>query len=219
MVLLVEILRFAGPILGALTVSWLGYRYAVRHNPASAGRAPRTNGDRPPLPAGAPPPTERSTVMRWLGRRGIVLLLIGISWVVTGTGIAVVPADRFTPPGPPEGPLQFMDGRPWTGLVWIVCGVVAIGAALVRRRIAGEDAYGFAALAVSAAMFCIAYLWSFGLYLYEAFGGGPPHGRATAIVGAVVYASAIVFILITAAWPDPIDAEENAHRYRSSEEE
>lgn len=217
MLVLVEVLRFAGPIAGALLISWFGYRYAVRHNPTSGGRA---LPPRPTLLSAAPVIPSRGAAMRWLGRRGVILLLTGVAWISVGIGIVAVPADRFTPAGPPDGPLQFMDsGHRWIGLVWILCGAVAIGAALVRRRIAGEDAYGFAALAVPASLFSIAYFWSFGLYLFEAFGGGPAHGRANSIVGCVVFASAIVFILVTAAWPDPIDADENARRYRGREGE
>jgi len=153
-------------------------------------------------------------VLRWLGRRGLILLITGIAWVAIGSIVARDDVERFSRPGP-GGALQFLDDNPWPGVFWMCCGAMAITVGCTRRRFDGEDAWGWAAIVAPVLLWALAYAWSYGLYVYTQYiDTVPDHtsGRPGAGVGFIVYLMITLFLLIVARWPDPIDAEENVKR-------
>ena len=143
---------------------------------------------------------------RYFGRRGGFLVLFGLAWTLCGVSFALVPVERFSAVNH-AGPLVFMDSRPWPGLLWIVCGLIALVNGLARRRINNEDAFGYAALVVPTVLWTLCYAWSFGSWvLWKAFDGTPPpFGRPTGGLGAVIYAALAVSVLTVANWKDDLD--------------
>lgn len=134
-----------------------------------------------------------------LGRRGTVLVLIGIIWVGYGISICLIDhPDRFSSTGP-DGPLQFMDAREWC-VPWLACGLFALGYGLRGRKLA-SDTGAFMALLGPPFLWTIMFLWSFAV----AVATGGHHGRSTSWLGALVWAVAVVFILVIAGWADPGD--------------
>lgn len=159
-------------------------------------------------------PRWLARAVRWAGRRGLILILCGVAWMVIGTMFTLDNIERFSRPGP-GGPLQFLDSDPWPGLVWVICGSVAGAVGTIRRRFGGEDAFGFAALVAPCVLWFMGYLWSYILFLYTTTKSDSPEeviGRAQAGPSAIVYLIILAFLFVIARWPDPIDARENARR-------
>jgi hypothetical protein len=154
------------------------------------------------------------TVLRWLGRRGLILLLCGTAWFAIGSIFTRDHVERFSRPGP-GGPLQFLDNSPWPGVFWMCCGLMAIVVGATRRKFDGEDAYGWAAIVAPVLLWTMGYGWSYALFVYTRyFDRAPEHaaGRPNSGVGFIVYLMITLFLFIVARWPDPIDAEENVKR-------
>jgi hypothetical protein len=133
-----------------------------------------------------------------LGRRGLMLLLLGLAYTSIGFGFVLIPQERFSAPGA-GGLLQVLDS-PWFGFLWIAGGVVACASGFVRAR-TGHDAIGFNGLVVPAFVWSAFYTWSF---LANVTTGGEL-GRPSAWIAAVVYAALTAIVLFLARWPDPDD--------------
>lgn len=88
-----------------------------------------------------------------VGRRGLVLLLFGISWVVQGAAFFLL-ADLFA--GQPELFLIDKLPLPVQGGLWIACGVLSISAALRPRR--EDDTFGFNAVSLMPMALAASYL-------------------------------------------------------------
>lgn len=135
------------------------------------------------------------------GRRTLILLSGGGCWLLNGWAIYNIPIERFSRPGP-GGALEFMD-TPWPGVMWMTGGILAIGNAVLRRRLHGRDVVGFLGLVTPPIVWWMAYLWSSALYLLT----GPEHwaGNPRAAVGLITWTFSSLFVLLTAGWPDPDD--------------
>lgn len=150
----------------------------------------------------------RGRVAAYFGRRGGFLVVFGLIWVFLGIRFATEQQDRFSRPGGPNGPLEFMDSTPWPGLFWVACGVVAVINGLVRRRWHNEDALGYAALVMPPVLWSAAYLVSYSSYLYSAWVGEVPTGRGSAYLSALVFGLLVVAVRVIATWPDEMDLPE-----------
>lgn len=151
------------------------------------------------------PGTRRSRVGLYFGRRGSILLLFGLAFIMIGFGFATIQMDRFSRPGP-GGPLEFMDDTPWPGIFWIICGVVAVTNGLIRRRIKNEDAPGYAALVMPPALWTVAYIWSSVSWVYTRLAHWPyEYGRQTGFIGAGAFGMIALVLLIISHWRDDLD--------------
>ena len=136
--------------------------------------------------------------MRWarrIGRRGVVMLLIGSAWTVTGMSQLLDPVERFSQPGP-GGALHYADAPGW-GAVWLVCGVVAVVCGVFHdrgSRVSVTEVWGFNALLVPPVMWCGFYTWSAVLYLIPGWEDGSPRA-----LPALLAWSAVVALLLTIA--------------------
>lgn len=85
-----------------------------------------------------------------LGRRGVILLILGVGKVSWGASFLV------DPPEPTGLQLltQFCDLRHWSWL-WIVCGTVTAGSAFARI---GRDRVGFLAALIPPTVWAVAYM-------------------------------------------------------------
>jgi hypothetical protein len=132
------------------------------------------------------------------GRRGVILQIIGIIWIVLGQGLLAdpPPPERFSKPGP--SPLDWMDSHLW-GWPWIICGIIALGVGLGRR--ATPDSIGFGAAMLPVAPWTVFFWYSW--LVYEATNGqfGEPNNWR----GGVTYLLIIVFVRTCAGWDDPTD--------------
>lgn len=141
--------------------------------------------------------------MRNLGRRGGVLALFGLCWIVLGVGFAVIQTERFSRPGA-GGPLEFMDSLPLPGLFWALCGMIALVNGVTRQLLDHEDAVGYASLIMPPTLWVLAYTWSFTMWVFTR-DSAEPYGRMSGFLGAVLFLVIVVIIRVIANWPDPDD--------------
>jgi hypothetical protein len=137
---------------------------------------------------------------RYLGRRGGILVLFGLAWMLMGFGFANIHVDRFSRPGP-GGPIEFMDSTPYPGILWLVCGVIAVISGLIRRRRKNEDAVGYAALILPPFVWFFAYIISWVIWIVSA----GLYGVRYNWIGAIVYLIIIISILVISHWRDDLD--------------
>lgn len=149
---------------------------------------------------------KRVRLFRALGRRGLLLLLFGVLWVLLGFGVLATPQPRFTGPGPAVLVLTVLDDAA-TGWLWIAAGLASITTGLMRRQMRGRDAIGFNLLLAPPMLWLIGFIWSFGVWLIT-----DESGRASAGLGAIVWAIVCAWILLVAGWPDPDDPAYRAEK-------
>lgn len=119
-----------------------------------------------------------------LGRRGIILILLGIVWISQGVSIIILP----TP-----SPYLLLDlWDPFRAIGWVVTGGVAIAFARTKQ---GFDAFGFLALYVMGAYRILAYLYNFALWTV-----GNPEGNSRGIIGVFSWLTIIILIMVIAGW-------------------
>jgi hypothetical protein len=121
-----------------------------------------------------------------LGRRGAVLMLLGVVWLLIG-------AFQILQPPPPANRaglylLTLLAPYEWWGGVWIAASLAAVTAA---PRMA-SDTYGFVALMVPPWLWTLVNLAGWAL-------GQAPRGWAA----AMVYAALASMIMVVAGWPEP----------------
>jgi hypothetical protein len=140
---------------------------------------------------------------RPLGRRCVILFLLGLAWLLTGIGLATIHTERFSRPGE-GGPLDFLDTTPLVGLVWVVGGLLGIIGGLIRpwHR---DDGYGFLGLSVPPFIYMLCYLWSFGAAVWSAAIGVDGYGRLGNWPGVPLFAAVTGIVLFLARWPDPTE--------------
>lgn len=128
---------------------------------------------------------------RRLGRRGTFLLSFAVVWGIIGLSTIVAPV-------PLSNQALFFEQLPlWVRAgLWIVGGLLALGAAFLRRP--GWDVGGFVGLAVPAAVRGVSFLIGWIVYLT---GLGP--GSMIGWTGFAVYAAIVVAIMVVASWPEP----------------
>lgn len=126
-----------------------------------------------------------------LGRRGLFLLCFGVTWLVIGLSVLIVPDVM-------ANQALFYEMFPeWlrAGL-WGVTGLVAMGAAFFRRP--GQDVLGFSFLIIPSAIRGVSFLAGWIVHL-TGLAPGSPIGWA----GFVVYAALVIAIGVVASWPEP----------------
>lgn len=136
------------------------------------------------------------TLRRWqkrFGRRGTILGLFGVVWVLYGFAQFTGPESRFGNLGTVV--TTVINSRRW-GALWIVCGLVAVVIALMPRR--RGDGRGFAALLIPAVGHTATYTLSWVLFLATGV-----YGTERAWVAAIIWAVEVVTVLVCASWPDP----------------
>lgn len=143
-------------------------------------------------------PRDDARLLRVVGRRGLILVMIGVIWWVVGIYQLIEPIERFSEPGP-GGLLQFMDDR-WTGWVWIAAGALAVWVGARHRRGTRDpwEPTGYAALVLPVAASMFFYIWSALLY---AIGYG---GNARAVPGMCINAVTVTLLLIIAGWQEGV---------------
>lgn len=123
-----------------------------------------------------------------LGRRGTALLIFGTIWVCTGISVLLAP---------PSGTYTLLAlATAPRAIAWIATGVIAIMSA---GRPQGHDAIGFLALYLMAAYRTIAYLAAAVIWLLP----GGNEGNARGIVGALAWATVVLFVVLVAGWHEP----------------
>jgi hypothetical protein len=133
------------------------------------------------------------------GRRTLILIHGGFTWVAFGWVVMTVPMERFSAPGPTGG-LQFLDS-PIIGILWVIGGACAVVNAPLRKRWGGRDVLGFLGLLTPPLAWFIAYIWSAIAYVASHGLYGNPHAG----IGLIVWYLVSVFLLVIAGWPDPND--------------
>jgi hypothetical protein len=143
---------------------------------------------------------ERLKLLRRLGRRGSILLLMGVAWILVGvTGIGI-PIDRFSTPGiGTDVFLQLLDS-PEIYFLWIIAGSIAVftGSLHDRRFINRYEALGWNAVLTPCLLWTIFYAWSFVIWLASSGEGG----RSNGLYGFVVWLVISLIIMIMAGWPE-----------------
>lgn len=122
-----------------------------------------------------------------LGRRGTILALLGVAWILQGI------STFFNEPSP-SYPL--LNEYPIIrGSAWILTGLVSIWYA---KKPQGHDIAGFVSLYLMAAYRIIAYGVSFVLWLLPGGFEGNPRG----IVGIFSWATIIILLIAVSGWSE-----------------
>ncbi|WP_055588547.1 hypothetical protein [Peterkaempfera griseoplana] len=87
-----------------------------------------------------------------LGWRGASLLVCGVPWVVYGVGLLTTPRVGVSRAA---GAITSVVSLCTWGWIWMLCGLLAIAAALLRP---GRDVWGFAAAAGPPLIWALAYI-------------------------------------------------------------
>jgi hypothetical protein len=143
---------------------------------------------------------ERIRLVRRLGRRGILLLLFGMAWMLIGLTGILIPQDRFSSPGiGPDTILQVLDG-PEVSLLWIIAGAIAftVGCLHDRRLVNRHEAFGWNAILTMPLIWMSFFVWSFVVWILSDGEGG----RANGLYGAIVWTVVSAIIMIMAGWPE-----------------
>lgn len=138
--------------------------------------------------------------IRLVGTRGVVLLLLGIMWIILGTGFLVSPMERFSRPGS-GGILDFLNRGPGIYIfasMWIVGGIFAIAAAAQRPKTC-EDGWGFVGLILPPLLWGAGYWWS---WFINVFSGGEYGRENTYLAGLIYGAFTLLLMFLSKHLPD-----------------
>lgn len=124
-----------------------------------------------------------------LGRRGTVLCLLGLLWLLQG--MAILSEEATTP----YVLFDIFDLQ--RAIVWIVTGAIALASA---RHPPGSDVVGFISLYIMAAYNVLGYLVGFITWIVPDGNDGAPQG----FLGAIFWTVVLVLIVVVSGW------EENA---------
>lgn len=127
---------------------------------------------------------------RQIGRRGAVLLILGLIWIILGLGV-------LDSGGISDELLHERLSPTLRGAAWIVTGLVAIGYAF--RPTGLGDQVGFAALYLMPAVRVASYTTAWVDSLIPV--GGP--GYESGWRFAAIHAAIVTAVAITAGWPEP----------------
>jgi len=140
-----------------------------------------------------------------IGRRGAVLLILGVIWVFIGISTLV---DPYASGGPELG-LFHQALPPWLrATAWMVTALVAIASAW---RVAGKrDDLGYMALILMPMVRTASFTWAWLIHLIPGGANGAPNGW----LGAIVWGTVTVLVFTISGWPEtpsfilPIEGEE-----------
>jgi len=142
-----------------------------------------------------------------LGRRGGVLLILGVIWFFIG--ISTI-ADPY--PNGVRNQGLFHEALPsWLrATLWIGTSAVALSSAW---RVAGRrDDWGYMALILMPTVRAMSYLWAWLIHLIP----GPPDGAPTGWLGFIVWGTVTILVYTISGWPEtpkfvPPETEAAAH--------
>jgi len=142
-----------------------------------------------------------------LGRRGAVLLILGVIWLFIG--ISTI-ADPYASGGRNLG--LFHEALPsWLrATLWIGTALLALSSAW--RAAGRRDDWGYMALILMPIVRAMSYLWAWLLNLIP----GPPVGDPTGWLGFIVWGTVAVLVFTISGWPEspkfvPPEKEPVAH--------
>ena len=133
---------------------------------------------------------------REVGKRGQVLILLGIIWISLGAGLVIA----GEPPHYAQIKLFTWVPLDLRIVGWVGSGSIALACAW-RPRIFHDDQIGYLALYVMPAWRCVAYLYGW-LDSWLPLGGGAGYPRGW--ISAAVWGAITGLIIILSDWPDPI---------------
>lgn len=131
----------------------------------------------------------------YIGRRGTVLLILGLMWVLIGFYVATG-SDEHSPY------YMLSHASAFRAVGWWVTGVVAIVAAPMAQ---GRDRWGFLALYLMAAYRFAAQGAGFVDYLDDAHGGP---SDAKSILGCILWGSMLALIVVVSGWRESDDSKD-----------
>lgn len=134
-----------------------------------------------------------------LGRRGIVLALFGLAWVIQGLGTFAL----HTPVPTPSSEVWHQN-IPWQvmGSLWLFGGFLSIAFATRHRK--QSDTIGFLAVSLVPMFLAGSYLVSFLTWMFTWGDQGWPIG----FIGFAIWGVVVTALAVIASWPEP--EEENA---------
>ena len=147
---------------------------------------------------------ERLKAVNRIGRRGLLLVLGGLSWLGVGILLIAEPRDRFSSPGAgTDSILQVLDS-PLFAYMWVIAGFIAMFTGLFRDRrlINAHDAVGFNALLTPPLSWTLFFAWSYAVNLAT----GGREGQSTGLYSFIVWALICLFIMVVAGWPETYTA-------------
>lgn len=139
----------------------------------------------------------RDIPKRHYGRRRMLLGLIGLIWLVIGWGFSSSPPRQF---GHLPSLLDEVLADHRSALLWAICGLLGIAAAVLPRKHL-PDAYGFNALLLPPLIWTVLSACSWLIFVITRGEFGNPRSW----VQAVIWSAAVTVLLITSGWPDPDD--------------
>lgn len=143
---------------------------------------------------------ERMRIVRKLGRRGMLLILFGIAWILVGVTAIIIPQDRFSSPGiGPDEFLQILDG-PEINLGWVIAGGISltVGCLHDRRIVSAHEALGWNAMLTMPLVWAASFAWSFVVWIVSDGEGG----RSNSLYGCIVWLVVSLIIMFMAGWPE-----------------
>ena len=137
-------------------------------------------------------------LLKRIGRRGMVLILLGVAWATMGLALVL------SGPRPHDGDYASEiphENLPWPvlGLLWLGSGVVAFLVGLRDSRTHGtRDHAGFMAVTAPPILYAGSFLVSFVTYALSL----GEHGWSLGILGFAVYGALALLIGVIAGWPE-----------------
>lgn len=136
-------------------------------------------------------------------RRRTLLTLIGLIWLLQGWTHGHSMANwQFGRLGP--DPVSDILASHWSGLLWVVSGLVGVSVGILPRR-RMPDTLGFNALLLPPLLWTFLSGWSWVIFVATRGESGSPRMW----VQAVMWLCAIAVLLITSGWPDPDNTKDD----------
>lgn len=147
--------------------------------------------------------TWRSRIDRHLGRRGKVLLALGVAWMLQGYAIA---EDAVLQPVDTNGLFHLALPVPLRVSLWVGCGALACLAAWYQAP--RYQAIGFAALVLMPFERCLSYAGGWVIYLILGAESGYEQGWSS----AATWGAVVAVIMVVADWPEQQTIPDGARR-------
>lgn len=128
-----------------------------------------------------------------LGRRGSVLLILGIIWIIQGVGALIAPP-IYDPSS--SALLYLLIPGPVRFTMWASTGIAAI--VYAWRKPPKADGIGYAALVVMPIERAFSFAWAW----FVSIVGDPGEGLDRGWISAFAWWSIVVFIATIAGWPE-----------------
>ncbi len=142
-----------------------------------------------------------------LGRRGGVLLILGVIWFFIGISTVT---DPYAGGSHTLGLFHQMLPSWLRGTLWIGTALLALSSAW---RVAGRrDDWGYMGLILMPTVWAMSYLWAWLIHLVP----GPPDGDPAGWLGFIVWGTVTILVYTISGWPEtpkfvPPETEAAAH--------